>query len=184
MNTYPFRKVFDKANRRVRGLWLRNGSYYVQCTITNSSTALKHVTKLKLEHANNLEQAKVEAAKVKDDASKGQGTFGAMGPTFKSYREHYTTTNHKAEKTKANEDHFLRQWEKFLGEDCRITRISAQNILAYRTALLNRQPKGVNAKTVVDAITTLLSKDFEVDWDAPYEESLARALKTISGPPI
>jgi hypothetical protein len=73
MNSYPFRKVHGKANRRVRGLWLRNDSYYVQCTITHPSTGLKRVTKLRLEHADTLEQAKIEAAKVKENASKGQG---------------------------------------------------------------------------------------------------------------
>ena len=44
--------------------------------------------------------------------------------------------------------------------------------------------QGVNAKSVVDEITTLLSRDFEVDWDAPYEESRKRALNTISDLPI
>ena len=148
MKTYPFRKVKDKANRRVRGLWLRNGSYYVQCTITHPTTGLKRVTKLRLEHADNLEQAKTEAAKVKDNASRGQGTFGALGPTFKSYREHYSAAMHKAAKTMANEDHFLRQWEKFLGGDYRITRITPQNILAYRSRLLNRKPKPLKKRTV------------------------------------
>jgi integrase len=148
MKTYPFRKVKDKANRRVRGLWLRNGSYYVQCTITHPTTGLKRVTKLRLEHADNLEQAKTEAAKVKDNASKGLGTFGALGPTFKAYREHYKAAVHKATKTMANEDHFLRQWEKFLGEDCRITRITPQNILAYRSGLLNRERRPCTKRTV------------------------------------
>jgi integrase len=148
MNTYSFRQVFDKANRRVRGLWLRNGSYYVQCTITDPSTGLKRVTKLRLDQADTLEQAKIEAAKVKDSASKGQGIFGAMGPTFKAYREHYKAAIHKAAKTMANEDHFLRQWEKFLGEDYRITRITPQNILAYRTSLLNRKPRPCKKRTV------------------------------------
>jgi integrase len=109
---------------------------------------LKRVTKLRLEHADNLEQAKTEAAKVKDNASKGQGTFGALGPTFKAYREHYKAAVHKAAKTMANEDHFLRQWEKFLGEDCRITRITPQNILAYRSGLLNRKLRPCTKRTV------------------------------------
>ncbi len=147
MNRYSFRRVFDKANRRVRGLWLRNGSYYVQCTITHPSTGLKRVTKLKLEHADTLEKAKIEAAKVKDNAAKGIGTFGPLGPTFKTYRGHYKKAVHKAAKTMANEDHFLRQWEKFLGEDCRITRITPQNILAYRSTLLNRKRRPCTNRT-------------------------------------
>ena len=48
----------------------------------------------------------------------------------------------------ANEDHFLRQWEKFLGEDCRITRITPQNILAYRSGLLNRKRRPCTKRTV------------------------------------
>ena len=39
---------------------------------------MKRVTKLKLEHADTLEQAKIEAVKVKDNASKGLGTFGPL----------------------------------------------------------------------------------------------------------
>lgn len=148
MNSYSFRRVFDKANRRVRGLWLRNGSYYVQCTITHPATGKKTVTKLRLENADTLEQAKIEAAKAKDNASKGIGTFGPLGPTFKAYRKRYKTAVHKAPKTMANEDHFLRQWEKFLGEDYRITRITPQNILAYRSSLLNRKRRPCSKRTV------------------------------------
>ena len=95
MNSYSFRQVHDKANRRVRGLWLRNGSYYVQCTITDPLTDLKRVTKIRLKDAETLEQAKTAASTVREQAAKGQGSFGPLGPTFKAYREHYKAVTHK-----------------------------------------------------------------------------------------
>jgi len=66
---------------------------------------------------------------------------GNKGQTFKDYREHYIKHAGKAEKTLYNEDHFLRQWEAFLGQNTRITEITATNILAYRHACEIRIPR-------------------------------------------
>ena len=44
--------------------------------------------------------------------------------------------------------------------------------------------KGMGAKTVVEEIVSLLSRDFDVDWSAPFEDSRKRALNTIADHPI
>ena len=70
---------------------------------------------------------------------------GAKGKTFREYREHYIEHAGKAEKTLYNEDHFLRQWEKFFGPDIRITEITARNILGY---LVEAEDRNLSARTI------------------------------------
>lgn len=155
MNKHSFRQVFDKANRRVRGLWTRNQSYYVQTTVSDVSSGIKRLTKVKLD-ADTLEEAKTEASRIRDLAGKGLGTFGGLGPTFKAYVEHYAEVIHKASKTISNELHFLNQWQKFLGEEYRITKISPQNVLAYRSQVLARGCSVRTANLHVRALKQLL----------------------------
>jgi integrase len=73
---------------------------------------------------------------------------GNKGPTFADYREQYIDHAGKAEKTLYNENHFLLQWEKFLGAETRITEITPTNILAYRHQGEIRQPKPLGNRTI------------------------------------
>lgn len=154
MQTYS--KVFDGANRRIRGLWKRNGTFYVQTTITDASNGLKKVTRLPIEDAKTEADAKEKMFVLLDSITKGQGIAGKLGPEFKAYREHYHTLNVKADKTKANEDHFLKQWEKFLGEETRITSITPTNVMAYRTDCLKRNLAARTINLHVKALKQLL----------------------------
>jgi integrase len=135
MKQNTFRKVFDRAKRRVRGLWIRNSSYYVQTTITDPATGLKKTTKLRLADASNLDEAKTEAVKIREKISEGQAVFGKAGPEFKIYRDHYIKTALKKPKTIYNENYFLKAWEKFLGQDAKVGSITTQNVLAFRRQL-------------------------------------------------
>lgn len=140
MNTNSWKQVHDGANRRVRGLWFRNGTYAVQTTVLDASTGVKKVRRIPLD-AGTLPEAKNEMGAVLKTLSENGTIHGNKGKTFKEYREHYIKHAGKAEKTLYNEDHFLRQWEKFLGENTRITEITPTNIMGYRHECEIRTPR-------------------------------------------
>ena len=146
-----WQQVKDRANRRVRSLWKRNGSYYVQTTITDPSTGLKKVSRLRLVDATDIDSAKTEAGKLRQKIAAGETIHGKHGPTFSEYREHYIeTTVNKKPKTLYNENYFLKAWQKFLGEDIKIGSITKQNVLAFRVKLAknNYSPRTVNLHVV------------------------------------
>lgn len=151
MKVNRWQQVKDRANRRARGLWKRNGSYYVQTTIIDPSTGLKKVSKLRLAEATDIESAKTEAGKLRQKIAAGETIHGKHGPTFSEYREHYIKTAvGKKPKTLYNENYFLKAWQEFLGEDTRIGSITKQNVLAFRVELTESEysPRTVNLHVV------------------------------------
>src|ERR1017187_9100435 len=60
-NRYAFLPVNDSRKRRVRGLWIRNGGYYVQMRVLNAAGIMRP-RKLPLK-AINLEECRLEMAK-------------------------------------------------------------------------------------------------------------------------
>jgi len=145
-----WQQVKDRANRRVRGLWKRNGSYYVQTTIADPQTGLKKVSRLRLVDATDIESAKTEAGKLRQRIAAGETIHGKQGPTFSEYREHYIKTALKKPKTLYNENYFLKAWQKFLGKDIKIGSITKQNVLAFRVKLIKNKysPRTVNLHVV------------------------------------
>jgi hypothetical protein len=75
MKQNTFRQVFDRANRRVRGLWIRNSSDYVRSTITDPATWLKKTTKLRLEKASKLDEATTKAVTLKKKSTGAKAVF-------------------------------------------------------------------------------------------------------------
>ena len=134
-----WKQVHDGANRRVRGLWLRNGAYAVQTTVVDLSTGVKKVKRILLE-AKTLPDAKNDMGALLKTLAENGTIHGKKGPAFAEYRAHYINHEGKAKKTLYNEDHFLRQWEKFLGADIRITEITPTTALAYRHKCQIRRP--------------------------------------------
>ena len=134
-----WQQVKDRANRRARGLWKRNGSFYVQTTITDTLTGLKKVSRLRLADATDIDSAKTEAGKLRQKIAAGETIHGKHGPTFSEYRQHYIKTALKMPKTLYNENYFLKAWEKFLGENIKIGSITKQNILAFRVELIKNK---------------------------------------------
>jgi integrase len=145
-----WQQVKDRANRRARGLWKRNGSYYVQTTITDPQTGLKKVSRLRLVDATDIDSAKTEAGKLRQRIAAGEIIHGKQGPTFSEYREHYINTALKKPKTLYNENYFLQAWQKFLGKDIKIGSITKQNVLAFRVKLIKNKysPRTVNLHVV------------------------------------
>ena len=151
MKVNQWQQVKDRANRRVRGLWKRNGSFYVQTTVPDPSTGLKKVSRLRLVDATDIDSAKTEAGKLRQKIAAGETIHGKHGPTFSEYREHYiVTTVNKKPKTLYNENYFLKAWQKFLGGDIKIGSITKQNVLAFRVKLTKNKysPRTVNLHVV------------------------------------
>jgi hypothetical protein len=134
-----WQQVKDRANRRARGLWKRNGSYYVQTTINDPLTGLKKVSRIRLPDANDIDSAKTEAGKLRQRIAAGETIHGKQGPTFTEYREHYIKTALKKPKTLYNENYFLKAWEEFLGKDLKIGSVTKQNVLAFRVQLVKEE---------------------------------------------
>jgi hypothetical protein len=131
-----WRRVKDHANRRVRGLWKRNDVFYVQTTITDPSTGLKKVSRLRLAEATDIGPAKTEAGKFRQRIAAGETVHGKQGPTFSEYREHrIKTAAGKKPKTLYSEDYFPKAWQEFLGADIQIGSTTKQNVLAFRVGL-------------------------------------------------
>jgi integrase len=147
MHKNSWRQVNDGAKRRVRGLWIRQGTYSVQTTIKDTATGVKRVRRVSLA-AKTLPDAKVEMSVLLKTIADGGTIEGNRGPTFADYRAHYIECAGKSPRTLINEDHFLRQWEKFLGANSRVTDISATNVLAYRHAAQIRHPKPLSNRTI------------------------------------
>lgn len=134
----------DRANRRVRGLWLRNGSYYVQTTVVDANTGLKKVTKIRLEKASDIDSAKTEAGKIRQQIEQGETVHGRGGPAFGEYKDHYLKHAIKKPTTLESEKSFLNNWCQFLGSETRIGAITKQNVLAFQVKLRN---EGYSART-------------------------------------
>jgi integrase len=147
-----WQQVKDRANRRVRGLWKRNGSFYVQTTVQDPNTGLKKVIRARLADATDIDSAKTEAGKLRQRIAAGETIHGRQGPTFSDYREHYIKTAMKKPKTLYNENYFLKAWQEFLGADIRIGSITKQNVLAFRVEL---RDEGYSPRTVNLHVVTL-----------------------------
>jgi len=149
MHTNSYTQVFDGANRRIRGLWQRNGSFYVQTRITDAGTGIKKIARLPLKDAKTPIEAKQAMAVLLSTLAETGTIHGKSGPTFQEYQEHYNKVVLKAEKTKHDENLFLNQWQRFLGSDTKITNITPINVLAYRAELQKRNlsPRTINLHT-------------------------------------
>jgi integrase len=150
VKTNQWQQVKDRAKRRVRGLWKRNGSFYVQTTITDPSTGLKKVSRIRLADATDIESAKTEAGKLRQKIAAGEFLHGKQGRTFSEYRQHYIKSALKKPKTLYNENYFLKAWEEFLGKDIKVGSITKQNVLAFRVKLIKEEysPRTANLHVV------------------------------------
>lgn len=152
MHKNSFLQVRDRAHRRVRGLWIRCGTYYVQTTVIDPHTGLKKVTRLSLPDATSIDSAKTEATLLKKKIADGETVHGKHGPTFANYRTHYIKTALKKAKTLYNEDYFLKSWERFFKSETKIGSITKQNVLAFRVKL---NAEGYSARTINLHVITL-----------------------------
>jgi hypothetical protein len=94
-----FQKVFDGSRRRVRGLWQRNGSFYVQAMVVDPETGIKKNNRIRLNGASS----RTEAVKAMYDVLKGikDGEIASTrsAPDFKTFREHYRKVSGRSNQT-------------------------------------------------------------------------------------
>ena len=112
---------------------------------------MKKVSRLRLADATDIDSAKTEAGKLRQQIAAGETVHGKHGPTFPDYREHYIKSAvGKKPKTLYNENYFLKAWQEFLGEDIKIGSITKQNVLAFRVELTKNKysPRTVNLHVV------------------------------------
>lgn len=140
--------MFDGANRRVRGLWLRNGTYYCNATVKDPSSGIKKKRRICLKGASNLPAAKEQMVLLKINLRENGTVTGSKGMTLKEYIPHYLKHAKKEPKTLQNEKSFLKQWESYLGSNTRVTEITATQIIAYRTHCEKKQPKPLSNRTI------------------------------------
>ena len=144
--------VRDSRNRRVSGLYTRNGRFYAQLWVTRND-GNKTARKFPLLTPDgapviNLAQAKEAAEVLRNDRRIDALPTTGHKPKFADYIETYfakPTTAAKKIATLANERQALNRWKEHLGH-VRIDRITASDIALFRDKRLlgGAHPRTVN----------------------------------------
>jgi hypothetical protein len=151
-----YQKVFDRSRRRIRGLWQRNGSFYVQVMVVNPDTGIKKNNRIRLNGVTNRNDAIKAMYDLLKNIKDGEVTSTKSGPDFKTFREHYRKVTGKARTSAIREDSCLKHWQNFLGADIKIGQITPRQILAYRGKLLERGLSPSTANHHVKALRAVL----------------------------
>jgi len=142
--------VYDSRNRRVSGLYTRNGRYYVQLWVTREDgkkTARKFPLTKDDVAVTNLNEAREAADVLRNDRREKRLPTSGHKPEFADYVETYfgkPTVAAKKESTLASERQALKRWKAHLGK-VRINRIEAGDISAFRDKRLRA---GLHRRTV------------------------------------
>ena len=151
-----FHKVFDRSARRIRGLWERNGSFYVQAMVVDPETGLKKLNKIRLKNVTDRNDAIKAMYDLLKNIKDGEVTTTKSGPDFKTFREHYKKVCGKTAVSLCREDSCLKHWQNFLGADIKIGQITPRQILAYRGKLLQRGLTPNTANHYLKALRAML----------------------------
>ena len=137
-------------------MWERNGSFYVQTMIADAETGLKKLSKIRLKGVTERNDAIKAMYDLLKSIKDGEVTSLKSGPDFKMFREHYAKVCGKSPVSAIREDNCLKHWQKFLGADLKISKITARQILAYRGQLLKRGLTPSTANHHVKALRAML----------------------------
>jgi len=140
-----FAPVLDSRKRKVRGLVSRNGRFYAQIRLSQSSGKSRAV-RIPLE-ATRLDLAIAEAETKRTQKRAGEIHLPGVRPDFAALVELYKESavfKSKKEGTQQNETQALNRWIKRLGSK-RIDWIEAGDISAYRD---ERAKDGVSNRTI------------------------------------
>src|SRR5882757_9727368 len=127
-----FQKVFDNRNRRMRGLWRRNGAYYAQIRLTRGQPA----TRILLHNASTVPQAltAMQALKklrtdgeLKVQKQRGIPTFSELADTYLS---NLSSMNSKHEDTRRRESSSLDALKQYCGQR-RVNQITMADATQY-----------------------------------------------------
>jgi integrase len=155
---FRFTPVRDSRKRKVRGLWIRNGRYYLQMRVEGEKSARK----IPLQ-AQNLEAAIKEIREKQSAKDKGELPAAGLKPKFadycKSYLEFFETVQNsgKRPRTVERERTSLVRWIAALGH-VRVDKITKPMIAAFIDARLKDglSPRSVNVDVI--ALRNVLKK--------------------------
>ena len=148
----------DTRNRKVRGLWLRNGKYYVQYWVTGE----KSPRRSRLE-ATTLEAAKKEMATLSQQRDQGDLPSRGRKPFFAEFLQEYVeflesvarkqrdpAALHKSFATVRKEKGNLAFWSAHFGH-VRIDQITRPMIVSFREKRLaaGNKPRTVNLDLIM-----------------------------------
>jgi integrase len=165
MKKNKFHKVFDSRNRRVRGLWIRNGNYYAQLVTVDGSN---RATKVKLQGAQTVPQAIAAMQEKKSARSKGELVIKKVRGvlTLKEAGEGYLASikalGNKSESTQELHGFCADRWNEF-GGSTPINKINASFVHRYGEW---RKPQQVAGRTI-DIEVSVLRKVLE--WAVTHE---------------
>ena len=175
--------VRDSRNRKVPGLYVRNGRFYVQLWVSRddgSKTARKFpLLNGEGESVSNLVEAKEAADVLRNNRREKTLPTSGHKPKFADYIETYfskPSVTAKKPGTLENERQALNRWKAHLG-DVRIDRIEASDIAAQRDKRLRAgaRPRTVNLDII--AIRNVLKAALEDE----YLREMPKA-KTLKAP--
>ena len=106
--------------------------------IADADTGLRKLSKIRLKGVTERNDAIKAMYDLLKSIKDGEITSLKSGPDFKTFREHYVKVCGKSPVSTIREDNCLKHWERFLGDDLKIGKITTQQILAYRGQLLKR----------------------------------------------
>ena len=155
---FRFTPVRDSRKRKVRGLWIRNGRYYLQMRVEGEKSARK----IPLQ-AQNLQAAIKEIREKQSAKDKGELPTAGLKPKFaaycRSYLEFFETVQNtgKRPRTVERERTSLVRWIAALGH-VRVDKITKPMITAF---IDGRLKDGLSARSVnldVIALRNVLKK--------------------------
>ena len=120
--------------------------------VVDPETGIKKNNRIRLNGASS----RTDAVKAMYDVLKGikDGEIASTrsAPDFKTFREHYRKVSGRSKVSAIREDNCLKHWEKFLGADIRISKITSRQILSYRGKMLERGLSPTTANHHVKAL--------------------------------
>jgi len=124
--------------------------------IADAETGLKKLSKIRLKGVTERNDAIKAMYDLLKSIKDGEVTSLKSGPDFKTFREHYSKVCGKSPVSAIREDNCLKHWQKFLGAEIKISKISPRQILAYRGQLLQRGLTPNTANHYVKALRAML----------------------------
>jgi hypothetical protein len=131
-----FEKVFDRQRRRVRGLWLREGTYYAQMRVNGRAK------RIALQAADSIATALTARQELKNKIAKGEyppkkvapdqilPADHSLGAAIKGYQTTRDTLKQVDEATANREDSSLTLWERFAGTK-HVSEVDSALLLAH-----------------------------------------------------
>ena len=124
--------------------------------VVDTETGLKKNNRIRLKDAASRNDAIKAMYGVLKNIKDGEITNTKSGPDFRTFREHYVKVCGNSLASVIRENSCLRSWERFLGADLKIGKITSRQILAYRGQLLQRGLSPSTANHHVKALRALL----------------------------